>query len=77
MTRNGFDGGDDTRMNFIIAAATEFFDDVLDQVHMVLDMSDHSILQTLDNGLIERDNVIRLQVDIIPGSFCQPMKRVQ
>lgn len=45
MTGNGFDGENDTRMNLIIAAATEFVDGVLDQVYIILEISDHSILR--------------------------------
>lgn len=45
---NGFDGGDNKRINLIIAAATKFVDDVLDQVCMVLKLSDHSMRPTAD-----------------------------
>jgi len=55
--RNGFDGGDDT-MNLIIAAATEFVDDVLDQTRMILEPSDQSMRRTVDdNSLVERGSL--------------------
>lgn len=55
---NGLDGGDNTRMNLIIAAAMELVDDVLDQARMVLELSDHSMQRTVENGLVERDSAI-------------------
>jgi len=48
MTGNGFDGGVDTRMNLVIVAATEFVDDVLDQVHMVY--GDQRSIVSMDFG---------------------------
>jgi len=42
----------------IIAAAKEFFDDVLEQVCMILEQSDHSMRRTVDNSLVERDSAI-------------------
>lgn len=45
-------------MNLILAAATKFVDDVLNQVRMVLELSDHSMRRNVDNSLVERDNAI-------------------
>lgn len=57
-TQNGSGGGDDTRMNLIIATATEFVKDVLDQVRMILEQSDHSMRRSVDNSLVERESAI-------------------
>ncbi|KAL4119175.1 hypothetical protein QTP88_012020 [Uroleucon formosanum] len=45
-------------MNLIIATATEFVKDVLDQVRLILEQSDHSMRRSVDNSLVERENAI-------------------
>ncbi|CAI6368746.1 unnamed protein product [Macrosiphum euphorbiae] len=65
--QNGFGGGDVERMNLIIAAATELVDDVLDQVHWMLDPRDHSIIVD-DNSMVERDgsSIVDESLEISP-----------
>jgi len=50
--------GDDKRMNLIIVAVTDLFDDVLEQVRMILKLSDPSMWRTVNNSLVERDSAI-------------------
>ncbi|CAI6369065.1 unnamed protein product [Macrosiphum euphorbiae] len=65
--QNGFGGGDVERMNLIIAAATALVDDVLDQVHLMLDPRDHSIIVD-DNSMVERDrsSIVDESLEISP-----------
>jgi len=57
--------GDATRINLIIAAATELVDNVLNQVRTIMDRSDHSTAD--DDSLAERDtSIIDGSLDISP-----------
>lgn len=71
-SQNEFEGGDNdnTRMNLIISAATEFVDDVLEQVRMLIEMDDHSMRSTVNNSLVERDSaIIDGSLGIAPREF--------